>query len=384
MSQPKHYTASDIERYHSGQLSAAEMHALEKAALDDPFLADALEGYAVAKTPAADLSVLQQKLQLRIEKEPKRRGLFYIGAPWMRVAALFILLAGGGWLVVNTFLKTDQPAQNELATNQQAKEKIEAVTPKSPEDDSTSTVFNAPSGNSFDNEEPGMKSSAPAKRPVEKKQLNTASETSRGYIAPAEPVIVQNAPQPALERPQYKEEARFADSALQGRVAGIAAMQAATDSAAYQRDVAAVQKNNAANAARALAARPDTLRNVNVVLQPAEGSLAEVVVINKNKAERKDIRSRMQPKIDTLEPAEGWGYFDDYIANNLKQPEELKTKPLSGEVELAFDINKNGEPVNITIVKSLCQKCDEEAIRLLREGPKWKKGKNKGKVKIRF
>jgi hypothetical protein len=37
------------------------------------------------------------------------------------------------------------------------------------------------------------------------------------------------------------------------------------------------------------------------------------------------------------------------------------------------------------VVKSLCNKCDEEAIRLLKEGPKWKKKKNKkGSVTIRF
>ena len=44
----KKFTASDIEKYHKGQLSAKERHDLEKAALDDPFLADALEGYSTA------------------------------------------------------------------------------------------------------------------------------------------------------------------------------------------------------------------------------------------------------------------------------------------------------------------------------------------------
>ena len=35
---------SDIEKYLRGELSPAEMHALEKEALKDPFLAEALEG----------------------------------------------------------------------------------------------------------------------------------------------------------------------------------------------------------------------------------------------------------------------------------------------------------------------------------------------------
>ncbi len=40
----KHYSAADIREYLRGDLSAREMQALEAAALEDPFLADALEG----------------------------------------------------------------------------------------------------------------------------------------------------------------------------------------------------------------------------------------------------------------------------------------------------------------------------------------------------
>jgi hypothetical protein len=59
----KNFTAVDIEKYHKGLLSAKEMHDLEKAALDDPFLADALEGYAVAGVNAeADINELKKDL----------------------------------------------------------------------------------------------------------------------------------------------------------------------------------------------------------------------------------------------------------------------------------------------------------------------------------
>ena len=39
------YTAADIEKYWKGKLIPGEMNTMEKAAMDDPFLADALEGY---------------------------------------------------------------------------------------------------------------------------------------------------------------------------------------------------------------------------------------------------------------------------------------------------------------------------------------------------
>jgi TonB family protein len=122
-----------------------------------------------------------------------------------------------------------------------------------------------------------------------------------------------------------------------------------------------------------------------VVLQPQKGTdTIEMVVIGYG-TQKKSTEPYPRVVIDTLEPAEGFINFDDYIARNIKMPEEFKAKTTSGEVQLSFDVDKNGQPVNIAIVKSLCSKCDEEAIRLLKEGPKWKKKKNqKGKITIKF
>jgi hypothetical protein len=64
----ENYTAQDIERYYSGQMPAEEMHALEKAALEDPFLADALDGYKFTPTPAADIAGLKQALAERTDE----------------------------------------------------------------------------------------------------------------------------------------------------------------------------------------------------------------------------------------------------------------------------------------------------------------------------
>ena len=54
----KHYTLVDIEKYIQGKMSPAERHALEKAALQDLFLADALEGYTHS-SPQQTASYLQ-------------------------------------------------------------------------------------------------------------------------------------------------------------------------------------------------------------------------------------------------------------------------------------------------------------------------------------
>ena len=126
----------------------------------------------------------------------------------------------------------------------------------------------------------------------------------------------------------------------------------------------------------------DTVK-LNVTMQHSKENLNEVVVVHMGA--QKSAKARPVAKFEELEPAQGWSNFNEYIAENLKQPEDLKEKAVSGEVELSFEVNKEGEAVNIKVERSLCGKCDEEAVRLLKEGPKWKKKKDKkGRVTIHF
>ena len=91
------YTAADFERYHSGRMAEAEMHANEKAALQDPFLAEALEGYIYTDTPVQDIDELKEKL---LQKKKNKNVFLGIKKQnvWLRIAALFILIAGIGYM----------------------------------------------------------------------------------------------------------------------------------------------------------------------------------------------------------------------------------------------------------------------------------------------
>ncbi|HEX6225838.1 MAG TPA: TonB family protein [Chryseolinea sp.] len=86
----------DIKRYLSGEMTPAEMNALEKKALSDPFLADALEG-AQLLPPASfadDLNRLQSDLNARIRKKFHGRTLVW------RIAAGLLLLAVSAYIIV--------------------------------------------------------------------------------------------------------------------------------------------------------------------------------------------------------------------------------------------------------------------------------------------
>ncbi|RYD86034.1 MAG: hypothetical protein EOP54_30890, partial [Sphingobacteriales bacterium] len=84
---------SQIQAYLNGELDSKAMHQLEREAQADPFLADALDGYAHAAGQQDKLAALQQRLQQRVE--PKVRRML----PWTAIAIAasvvgFIIMAG--------------------------------------------------------------------------------------------------------------------------------------------------------------------------------------------------------------------------------------------------------------------------------------------------
>ncbi|WP_207421778.1 energy transducer TonB [Desertivirga brevis] len=82
-----------IEQYLQGKLDEKKMHELERQALNDPFLADALEGYS--KTDASigpNLSLLQKQLEERIAVQQEQKNSFHFGWQRISVAAAACLL----------------------------------------------------------------------------------------------------------------------------------------------------------------------------------------------------------------------------------------------------------------------------------------------------
>ncbi|HQX97248.1 MAG TPA: carboxypeptidase-like regulatory domain-containing protein, partial [Chitinophagaceae bacterium] len=114
-----------------------------------------------------------------------------------------------------------------------------------------------------------------------------------------------------------------------------------------------------------------------VVLQDDRSRMSEVV-ISQQKPNLQARSNNNSMQLEEPEPSDGWAYYDNYLVNNIQLPDDYKSKSVkTGEVQVSFEVNKNGEPVNFKIVKSLCSKCDKEAIRLIKEGPKWiRKAKN--------
>lgn len=79
------YQLSRIHNYVSGLMSREEMHILEREALDDPFLQDAIDGYSLQHgVDAKSLSLLQQRLERRVAEHARQKSTHFYS--WQRLA----------------------------------------------------------------------------------------------------------------------------------------------------------------------------------------------------------------------------------------------------------------------------------------------------------
>jgi protein TonB len=71
----------------------------------------------------------------------------------------------------------------------------------------------------------------------------------------------------------------------------------------------------------------------------------------------------------------------EYINKNMIFPSDAKAQGISGKVFIEFVVNADGniEDKSIKIIKSIHKSCDEEAIRLISNSPKWEPAIENGK-----
>ena len=56
-------------------------------------------------------------------------------------------------------------------------------------------------------------------------------------------------------------------------------------------------------------------------------------------------------------------------------------------MEVSFDVNPDGSLANLKVERSSCTTCNNEAIRIIKEGPKWKSKtgkKERARLTIQF
>jgi hypothetical protein len=83
-------------------------------------------------------------------------------------------------------------------------------------------------------------------------------------------------------------------------------------------------------------------------------------------------------------PATGERAYKEYISDNLFLPAFDECADTKGQVIVAFKVNAKGRPYDFDIKKSLCPVADQEAIRVVQQGPNWTSGDKIATITIRF
>lgn len=84
-------------------------------------------------------------------------------------------------------------------------------------------------------------------------------------------------------------------------------------------------------------------------------------------------------------PKGGIKAFYDFVGSNLDYPSGARRMGIEGRVFVEFVVEKDGSLTDIKVVKGIGAGCDEEAVRVISQAPKWNPGKQRGReVRVRM
>lgn len=404
------FNAADIQLYLDGQMSAMDMHQLEKAAMEDPFLADAIEGYRNKqsrgeKDTTADLHELQGRLENK-KAIPSKKTIALFPQQLFKIAVILILIAGPA-ILAYLFVNNNKNAKTAIVTNDKVEQEI----------------YQPPTGN-LDT----ISIADLAKREI---TVVSSNDKSRKSL----PIKIKELPQSTFPSPSIDKEvptatniasaplvaknetAARSNQSLQKQSTLFEVNQQPDRFTVYKGKVVDGGKMPIANASVSLLSEPghlsvttDTggyfqiatrdsvasivingvgyqtvqtqLQNitpgVEIILKPAGNKLEEMVVVGYGAKKRKAIKVTSAD----VQPVPGFPVFYEYINKN-KKVDSLSR----GNVDVSFFINNKGRPDKFIIEKSLSTARDQEAIRLIKDGPAWKvlnSKKTKTKLTIQF
>ena len=428
----------DIKKYLSGEMSPAEMHALEKKALNDPFLEDALEGARQLDSNAldSDLKNLRSSLEQRISQKTGRTVSMWV---WpARIAAGLILVALSTFVIVKL---TGNKDTNDLALKQESPELSKSNADENATLDSVTLSRN-------DRAEPKTESAKPgASPPVEQEEFKREADVESKPGVEGGPAVTAN-----TEDSSQAEKAKSGEQLVLATET-VSEEQPAQDAAAPEKKDATAKKSEAegaklpdddrqrrvATATPESSARvPQTLANskvikgrvesedgvglpgVNVMIkntnigtvtdasgnyqitvadnspnlifsfigftseEVAAGDKSQVdVQLNEDVSQLSEIvvvghiadkKTDDDEKPETLELANPYGgrrAFKQYLEKSMQYPEQALANNIEGKVTIQFTVESSGQLSNFTVIKGIGHGCDEEVIRLVKQGPKW-------------
>ncbi len=396
---------NDIKRYHRGEMTPEEEHAFEKRALQDPFLAEALEGSSLVSSQefSDDLADIHKRLQQKIKKK--------IWLWPLRIAASVALIILSYFAITRLFerdLNQDlalqkqeipegkqqltesidesvqqQSEKNKPTIDQQSSDRGKqksALTNERDEINKKDITSLQPVGNPSLNE-------GPIKDSISRKELTLALIESE-KVAIAEEKILKSkteTQQFSLNEKKALMQSNPNRLVVQGKVLsaedytpipGVNVVIKGTNQGTVT-DMNGNYKLITAGDAKLIYSfiglqtqevDAKDQSEINVNLQTDASQLSEVVVTGYSPYTNDEAR---EPVIKLAEPAGGKKAYDKYLKTGLVYPRQALENKVKGRVTISFTVKTNGSLDEFSVVKGLGYGCEQEVIRLVKEGPKW-------------
>jgi protein TonB len=120
--------------------------------------------------------------------------------------------------------------------------------------------------------------------------------------------------------------------------------------------------------------------DVNFDVDVKETTVIKEIVIS----EKVVVEEKADAIFDVVEtqpnPPGGMSGWNKYLSENLKYPTQARRMGVEGSVILVFVINTDGSIQDVEVLRGIGGGCDEEAIKIVKNAPKWEPGKQRGRA----
>jgi protein TonB len=83
---------------------------------------------------------------------------------------------------------------------------------------------------------------------------------------------------------------------------------------------------------------------------------------------------------ESATPDGGMAAFYKYVGKKMKYPSQARRMGIEGRVFVEFVVDKDGTLISVKAIKGIGAGCDEEAVRVIKNHPKWTPGKQRGQA----
>lgn len=385
MKSKSNHNAEELEKYLTGKMSDAEMHALEAESLEDEFLADALDGLAMmnAENRQENLADIKTQLAKRTQTQTKPRRVVKLSPQKQRWAASIVLILSCSAIFVLYKINLFEGNIAESATSLETHSNIEK------------TIQNAGAISEAD-EQLFKKELEPEQPEIIEEELEKEEPVESPTLADeVEEIVVF----PTVTTEKKAEKTRLKAKSESHKLQAFASLpdidldseiivnetinnNSESDNTNFKSDKSS--KKTEETQKDELLENDETDDFASDGFDDADPSGGDTFEVTKNQvvetpsAEKKlakENRKIVQANKRTIAIVS----FEKYLVENLHYPEEAKNNTISGIVKVEFFIRKNGKITEPKITQKLGYGCDEEAIRLVRNYKFWDMNLQEGK-----